>query len=96
MEIGPPLADVLGRLPWFRDLSREHRAQLLDEVAARLAVDASREEFTEMLLEWSLIAHTDTKWARLELLRHSGLLVPPAPRRASRPPEQQQEPPRAA
>ena len=63
MEIGPPLADVLGRLPWFRDLSREHRAQLLDEVAARLAVDASREEFTEMLLEWALIAHTDTPGA---------------------------------
>ena len=34
MEIGPPLADVLGRLPWFRDLSRDHRAQMLDETGA--------------------------------------------------------------
>jgi hypothetical protein len=91
MEIGPPLADVLSRLPWFRDLSRDHRAQMLDEVAARLAVDASREEFTDMLLGWAEIAHRDTKWARLELLRHSGLLRP-----ISESGQADQEPPRAA
>ena len=77
MEIGPPLVDVLGRLPWFRDLSRGHRTQMLDEIAARLVVDSSREEFSAMLLEWAKIAHSDTKWARLELLRVSGLLRPP-------------------
>ena len=92
MEIGPPLADVLGRLPWFRDLSRDHRAQMLDEVTARLSVDASREEFTDMLLVWAQVAHSDTKWARLELLRHSGLLAP----RSSSQSHEQQEPPRAA
>lgn len=76
MEIGPPLADVLSRLPWFRDLSRDHRAQMLEEVAARLAVDASREEFTTVLLGWADVAHQDTKWARLELLKRCGLLRP--------------------
>lgn len=43
MEIAPPLVDVLGRLPWFRDLSRAHRAQMLDEVGERLiTLDASK------------------------------------------------------
>lgn len=77
MEIGPPLVDILGRLPWFRDLSRAHREQMLEEVGERLVVDASREEFTGMLLRWAQVAHSDTKWARLELLRDSGLLDPP-------------------
>lgn len=80
MEIGPPLVDVLGRLPWFRDLSRDHRAQMLEDVSRRLVQDATREEFTSILLEWARIAHTDTKWARLELLRDSGLLMPPPER----------------
>ena len=74
MEIGPPLVDVLARLPWFRDLSRDHRAKMLEDVAARLAVESSREEFTDVLLDWARIAHSDTKWARLQLLRDSGLL----------------------
>ena len=26
---------------------------------------------------WAEVAHTDTKWARLGLLRDSGLLYPP-------------------
>jgi hypothetical protein len=91
MEIGPPLADVLGRLPWFRDLSRDHRAAMLDAVTARLAVDASREEFTDMLLQWAQVAHSDTKWARLQLLRESGLLNP-----GDHPSRSEQEPPRAA
>ena len=56
MEIGPPLVDVLARLPWFRDLSRDHRAKMLEDVAARLAVESSREEFTEVLLEWSRVS----------------------------------------
>ncbi|MEI6136886.1 MAG: hypothetical protein WCQ48_05655 [Chloroflexota bacterium] len=76
MEIGPPLVDVLGRLPWFRDLSREHRAQMIDQVTGRLTLDASREEFTALLLEWAQVAHDDTKWARFSLLRDSGLLQP--------------------
>ena len=77
MEDGPPLVDVLGRLPWFRDLSRAHRAQMLEEVGARLVVESSRAEFTEILLHWAQVAYTDTKWARLELLKDSGLLDPP-------------------
>lgn len=76
MEIAPPLVDVLSRLPWFRDLSRDHRTQMLEEINARLILDASRDEFTALLLDWARVAHQDTKWARLELLRDSGLLQP--------------------
>ncbi len=76
MEIGPPLVDVLSRLPWFRDLSRDHRAQMMAEISTRLLHDASREEFTGVLLEWGKVAHEDTKRARLALLRDSGLLQP--------------------
>ena len=72
-----PLTEVLGRLPWFRDLTHDHREQMLAEVAARLAVDGSRDEFTTLLLRWSGVAHVDVKWARLQLLRQSGLLEPP-------------------
>ncbi len=76
MEISAPIVDVLGRLPWFRDLSQEHRAQMMDDVGTRLVLDASRDEFTALLLEWARVAHEDTKWARLVLLRDSGLLQP--------------------
>ena len=66
---------------------------MLDEVTARLAVDASREEFTTMLLGWAEVAHQDTKWARLELLKRSGLLRPVP---GATPFLDQQEPPLAA
>jgi hypothetical protein len=72
-----PLTEILGRLPWFRDLTHQHREQMLSEVAERLAVDGSRDEFTSLLLHWSAVAHVDVKWARLQLLRQSGLLEPP-------------------
>ena len=72
-----PLTEILGRLPWYRDLTFEHRQQMVAEVAARLAVDGSRDEFTALLLRWSELAHVDVKWARLKLLRQSGLLEPP-------------------
>ena len=73
----PPLTDVLGRLPWFVDLTREHRAAMLAEVAQRLVVEGSRDEFTALLARWAEVAHRDVKWARLELLKQSGLLEPP-------------------
>ncbi len=73
----PELQEVLQRLPWFRDLSRDHRDELLSDVAARLVVDASREEFAAVLAEWSDIAHRDLKWSRFALLLESGLLEPP-------------------
>ncbi len=71
--------------------SQQSQDRFARQVAARLAVDASREEFTDMLLGWAEIAHRDTKWARLELLRHSGLLRP-----ISESGQADQEPPRAA
>lgn len=73
----PPLIDVLNRLPWFGDLTHEHRAAMLEEVSDRLVLDVSREEFTAILAHWSGVAHRDAKWARLHLLRESGLLQPP-------------------
>lgn len=73
----PPLTDVLGRLPWFSDLTREHRGAMLAEVSDHLVVEVSREQFTAILCRWSEVAHRDAKWARLQLLRQSGLLQPP-------------------
>ena len=73
----PPLTEVLSRLPWFSDLTRQHRAAMLAEVSDRLVVEVSREEFTAILARWSDVAHGDAKWARLQLLRQSGLLQPP-------------------
>ena len=49
---------------------------MIDQVTGRLTLDASREEFTALLLEWAQVAHDDTKWARFSLLRDSGLLQP--------------------
>ena len=74
----PPLQDVLDKLPWFGDLSREHRSQLLGEVADRLVVETSRDEFTALLIHWAEIAHHDAKWRRYVQLRDSGILNPPA------------------
>ena len=73
----PPLTEVLGRLPWFRDLTHEHRATMIAEVGERLVIEGSRDEFTALLRWWAEVAHADVKWARLGLLRHSGLLEPP-------------------
>jgi len=79
MDIGdlPELSEVLQRLPWFGELTHEHRADMLSEVLERLVVDASSEEFTALLLSWSEVAHRDVKWSRFALLRESGLLEPP-------------------
>ena len=71
----PPLTDVLAKLPWFYDLTSANRNRLLDEVTERLATNSTREEFESVLDRWSLTAHIDAKWSRLEVLRESGLLA---------------------
>ena len=71
----PPLEDVLGKLPWYADLTQQHRGDLLAEVQSRLGDNASREEYAGLLEQWALVAHVDAKWARFELLRESGLLA---------------------
>ena len=76
-QMEPDLGGVLKRLPWFRDLSREHREEMVAEFVDRLVVNASRDEFTALLLAWSEVAHNDLKWSRFTLLRESGLLEPP-------------------
>ena len=73
----PELHEVLGRLPWFRDLSRGHRSDMLAEIVERLVENSSRDDFAELLVHWSDIAYSDVKWARLKMLRQSGLLEPP-------------------
>ena len=73
----PGLHEVLARLPWFRDLSQNHRTDMLADIVERLVVNSSRDEFAALLVRWSDVAYTDVKWARLELLRESGLLEPP-------------------
>ncbi len=71
----PELHEVLRRLPWFRDLSRSHRTQMLTEVELVIA-EATRDEFSTLLHRWSDVAHTDLKWSRFALLIESGLLDP--------------------
>jgi hypothetical protein len=75
----PPLDDVLGKLPWFNELSQSHRGEMLSEITARLAVETSRDEFTELLMYWADVAHMDGKWRRFSQLRTSGVLYPPEP-----------------
>ena len=72
----PPLTEVLGRLPWYGQLTEDHRADMLEEFSDRLLTTTSREEFTERLRTWATIAHEDGKWARFQLLQDSGLLPP--------------------
>ena len=72
----PPLTEVLGRLPWYGQLTEEHRADMLEEFSDRLLAMTSREEFTSRLRVWAAIAYTDAKWARFRLLQDSGLLPP--------------------
>lgn len=72
----PPLTEVLGRLPWFGQLSDEHRDDMLAEFSDRLLSTTSRDEFTQRLRVWATVAHNDAKWARFRLLQESGLLPP--------------------
>ncbi len=72
----PPLTEVLGRLPWYGQLSDVHRADMLAEFSDRLLATTSRAEFTQRLRAWSTIAHDDAKWSRFRLLQDSGLLPP--------------------
>ena len=70
----PPLSDVLGRLPWYAQLSEAHRADMLAEFSDQLLMNTSRNEFTRRLRAWADIAHFDAKWSRFQLLQQSGLL----------------------
>ena len=72
----PPLQNVLGKLPWFADLTTEHRGELLGEITERLVVETSRDEFTALLIRWADVAHHDAKWRRLAQLRATGILKP--------------------
>jgi hypothetical protein len=71
----PPLDTVLEKLPWFRDLTRLHRDEMLDEVQSHLKIDTTRDEYASLLERWAGVAHGDAKWTRFELLRESGLLA---------------------
>jgi hypothetical protein len=72
----PTIPELLGRLPWFRDLNAEHRREMVEQVQARMALETSREHYAALLVRWSEVAHIDQKWARYKLLRESGLLSP--------------------
>lgn len=74
-EALPPLDDVLGKLPWFEDLSVRHRRELLHEVQSHLSETTTREQYAVLLGHWAEVAHYDVKWSRFELLRESGLLA---------------------
>ena len=70
------IPQLLARLPWFRDLSADHRRELVEQVQARMALETSRDHYAALLGRWSEVAHVDQKWARYKLLRESGLLSP--------------------
>ena len=70
-----PLDEVLGKLPWFGDLTAHHREQLLRRVRAALHQGTAREQYAALLQRWVTVAHRDAKWSRFELLRESGLLA---------------------
>lgn len=76
LQTPPPLDDVLSKLPWFTDLTWDHRERMIEDVSERLIGDTTRDEFTDLLLYWASIAHDDAKWVRLRMLRESGMLVP--------------------
>lgn len=61
------------RLPWFEDLTEEQQEQMLNEVLQK-PDEATREEFTELLLAWSSVAHISAKQKRLAMLIESNLL----------------------
>lgn len=74
MQDAPEVTELLSRLPWFRDLSRDHRRQMIEQITLSMDAAKSRDEYTALLEEWAVVAHIDQKWARFELLRESGLL----------------------
>jgi hypothetical protein len=41
----PPFTDVLGRLPWYPQLTEEHHADMLVEFSNQLLMNMSRDEF---------------------------------------------------
>lgn len=75
MQEIPSVTELLDRLPWFRDLTAEHRREMVEQVNARMGVDTTREHYATLLERWSAVAHTDQKWARFEILRESGILA---------------------
>jgi hypothetical protein len=72
----PTVQELLGRLPWFRDLTADHRREMVEQIDARMSMETSREHYAALLEGWAQVAHRDQKWARYELLRESGLLSP--------------------
>ena len=73
----PPLSRPLGRLPWFWELTPEHRSELATRFAELVVLSASDAAFTALLERWALSARQDMKWSRLELLRQAHELEPP-------------------
>ncbi len=76
MQDAPPITELLGRLPWFRELSGSHRREMVEEINARMTLETSREHYAAVLEKWAEVAHADQKWARFEVLREAGLLTP--------------------
>ncbi|HJM89367.1 MAG TPA: hypothetical protein QF624_07035 [Dehalococcoidia bacterium] len=67
------LERVLGKLPWYGNLTSLHRDHLMAEVAALMDEGSTRAGYAALLERWSVAAHSDEKWARYELLRASGI-----------------------
>jgi hypothetical protein len=72
---GPPVIDLLTKLPWFRDLTEEHRSQMVAEITGTMRHTTTRDQYASLLEIWADVAHGDAKRARFSLLRESGLLA---------------------
>lgn len=76
MQDAPPIDELLGRLPWFRELSASHRREMIEEITSQMGQETTREHYASLLEKWADRAHVDQKWARFEVLREAGLLAP--------------------
>ena len=76
MQDAPPIDELLGRLPWFRELSSAHRREMIEEITSQMSQETTREHYALLLEKWADRAHVDQKWARFAVLREAGLLAP--------------------
>ena len=70
--------DAIAALPWFADLTEDEQRDLVIEACATAARAPEYTESRALLETWSRRAHHNAKWRRFEVLRHTGVLTPPA------------------
>jgi hypothetical protein len=72
----PSLETVLSKLPWYGDLTEEHRDDLSSSVEELMADGSTRGQYEALLVHFGSIAQVDARWARFDLLRESSHFAP--------------------